>query len=748
MTTQRKIVSIAAIGTLIYVIVLLLEGCNPPKEKKEIRPPDKVSAPTFVGASTCQSCHAKEFKDWEQSDHFRAMQEPRDSTVLGDFNNAVFTADGVTNRFFRKDGKFYINTQGDDGKNHDYEVLYTFGYFPLQQYLIAFPGGRMQATRASWDSRTKKWFHQYPKQKLDHKDWLHWTGNGQNWNTMCASCHSTNLQKNYDFAKDAYNTTWKDINVACESCHGPASKHVSFVKSDDYKNGQRIRNYGLAYAHDTIPIQQLNTCAPCHARKTDLSQQVSRSGEILQDMIPQVISNEFYFADGQIREEDYEYGSFAQNKMFHNNIRCSNCHNPHSGKLLKTGNDLCMSCHKPKYNTKEHHFHTVNTEGAQCISCHMPSKTFMGNDLRRDHSFRVPRPDQSVVFETPNTCSSCHKDKPPAWAADAVRKWYGPSRAYHFSDDLLPGSQLNDKSEKHLIKLLRDTLQPEIARATSAQYLGNFITQPAADALIASLQDAKALVRYHALRSLEHFPARIWEQKAAQGLSDNVRAVRIAASDLYHRIPPDKIPSSARSAYAAADGENRRFLQYQTDFAVGNVMFADYHLQGNDQMNAIVYYVRGLKKDSMMNYARLNLSAAYNSVGKNQEALKTLKEAAIVDPQNDRVFYNMGLLYYELQDIPAAMESFQSAVRLGSENSGLYYNYGLLLQQQGKLKEAEQMLLRGYAVDPRALNINYALTYFYMNQNLPEKARKHGAILQQVDPRNPEYQALFRSLGL
>lgn len=747
MTTQKKIVFSAIVGTIIYTIGLILEGCNPPKDKKELQP-EKVSAPTFVGASTCQSCHAKQFNDWKQSDHFRAMQEPRDSTVLGDFNNAVFTADGVTNRFFKKDGKFYINTQGDDGKNHDYEVLYTFGYFPLQQYLIAFPGGRMQATRASWDSRSNKWFHQYPGQKLHHKDWLHWTGNGQNWNTMCASCHSTHLQKNYDLSKDVFNTTWNDVNVACESCHGPASRHVSFVSSDGYKSGERIKNSGLAYGHDTIPVQQLNTCAPCHARKTDLSQEMSRSGEILQDMIPQVISNEFYFADGQINEEDYEYGSFTQSKMFHNNVRCSNCHNPHSGKLLKTGNDLCMSCHKPRYNTKEHHFHTVNTEGAECISCHMPTKTFMGNDIRRDHSFRVPRPDQSVVYETPNTCTNCHKGKSAAWAADAIRKRYGPNRAYHFSDDLLPGSEMTEKSEKPLLRLLRDTLQPEIARATAAHYLRNVQTQLTFDALINALQDKKALVRYHALRSLESYPAPMWDQKAVQNLTDRTRAVRIAAADLYHRIPPDKIPAASRTAFDAADGENLRFLRNQTDFAVGNVMLADYHLQAGDQVNAIVYYVRGLKKDSLMNYARLNLSAAYNAVGKNAEALSTLKEAGVIDPQNDRVFYNMGLLFYELKDIPAAAENFKKAVRLGSDNPGLYYNYGLLLQQQGKLKETEQILLKGFSLNPQAININYALAYFYANQNSPEKARRHAALLQRADPQNPEYQALFRSLGL
>jgi len=231
-------------------------------------------------------------------------------------------------------------------------------------------------------------------------------------------------------------------------------------------------------------------------------------------------------------------------------------------------------------------------------------------------------------------------------------------------------------------------------------------------------------------------------------LTDKVRAVRIAAADLFHRLPPEAIPTAAKGAYLAADTENKKYLQYQTDFAVGNVMLADYELQSGDQVNAILHYVRGLKKDSLMNYARLNLSAAYSSVGKNPEALKTLREAAAIDQSNDRIFYNLGLLYYELQDIPAALTSFDKATRLGSTNPGVYYNYGLLLQQQERLKEAEQILLKGYALSPSATNVNYALAYLYLSEKLPQKARPHALVLQKIDPSNPDYQQLFRSLGL
>jgi tetratricopeptide (TPR) repeat protein len=439
---------------------------------------------------------------------------------------------------------------------------------------------------------------------------------------------------------------------------------------------------------------------------------------------------------------------FTQSKMFHKEVRCSNCHNAHSGKRLAEGNALCMSCHEPKYNTEAHHFHKINTEGAQCISCHMPVKTYMGNDHRRDHSFRIPRPDQSIVWDTPNACTGCHQEKSNKWAAEAVKKWYGPTRAYHFSDDLLPGSELTDKSESHLLKLLSDITQPEIARGTAAYYLGSIQTPGSVNGLLNALDDKKPLVRYHAIRALENFQPDWWIQKAIAALSDNVRAVRIAAADLFHRLPAESIPTSARNAYQAANAENKKYLQYQTDFAVGNVMLADYELQENDHLNAIAHYIRGLEKDSLMNYARLNLSAAYNIAGKNEEALKTLNDAATIDPKNPRVFYNLALLQYEIGNTDAAMENFQRAIKVGSNDAGVYYNYGLLLQQQGKIKEAEQILLKGVSTNPQAANIHYALSYLYINQGQTQKARTYAEKLRRIDPNNPEYQGLYRSVGL
>ena len=225
---KKQSVFIVSIIVFIFSGSLLFENCTPKNKSTTIL----SDSTAFVGSKTCQSCHAKEYQDWQISDHFKAMEAPNDSTVLGNFNDQVLKADGVNSKFFKKDGNYFINTQGEDGLNHDYKVKYTFGYFPLQQYLIEFPGGRLQSTRASWDSRDKKWFHQYAQQNIPSHDWLHWTGNGQNWNTMCASCHSTNLQKNYDIETDAYKTSFHEINVSCESCHGAGKSHVDYINTD------------------------------------------------------------------------------------------------------------------------------------------------------------------------------------------------------------------------------------------------------------------------------------------------------------------------------------------------------------------------------------------------------------------------------------------------------------------------------------------------------------------------------------
>ena len=745
MLTKQFLV-ILSLLILMFSGAVLIENCSPKQQKTAIA----ADSTAYVGSATCKTCHAKEYADWQLSDHQKAMSLPTDSVVLGNFNNSSFTADGVTSHFFKKDGKFFINTQGPDGLSHDYQVKYTFGYFPLQQYLVDFPGGRMQATRLSWDSRLHKWFNQYAGQVIQPNDWLHWTGNGQNWNTMCASCHSTNLQKNYNPETDTYHTTFNEINVSCESCHGAGKSHIDYINTD-YKSGNKIAGSLIKIASGTEQIAQINNCAPCHVRAASVSANAFNpsvhSGELMEDMIPEIPSIDHYYADGQANDEDYTYTSFAESKMFSRGVKCSNCHNPHSGHIVLTGNMVCLQCHAKTYDAPTHTFHRTGSTGAECKNCHMPGKVYMGNDLRYDHTFRVPRPDLSVQYSTPNACNNCHKNQTAKWAADAVVKWYGPARKYHFAEDLIPGSKTDNQAEAHLLKLLGDTAVPSIIHATAAHYLNNFSDNKSTGALLKCLQDKDAQVRYRALKSLADFPAATWLNVAGNLLTDPVKSVRIAAAELYSNLPNDQVPAAIYPAFSNAKQEMEHYLFYQADFAIGNVMIGDYYLKQKNYTGAEQYYLRALKKDAAMNYVRLNLSAAYNNMNKNKEALHILLEAQKTDPKNDRVYFNLGLLYNELNNTKEAANSFEKAMALHTANPRVYYNYGLLTEQHGDFPKAEAAFLKGLAISPEDGGLNYALALLYVQTHRKEKALQPVTILKRIGPNNPDYQQLFSMFG-
>ncbi|MCB9028378.1 MAG: hypothetical protein H6545_04575 [Bacteroidales bacterium] len=190
----------------------------------------RAQGPSFTGAATCIECHKREYDLWKGSHHDLAMATATDSTVLGDFNNFEFMHRGEVHRFFRRGEKYFVSTEGATGTFEDFEVTHTFGYTPLQQYLVPFEGGRLQCLPIAWDTERKRWFHLgdtiYTDEEVRPGNWLHWTRQAQNWNGMCADCHSTNLKKNYDPVTKTYNTTWSEIDVSCEACHGPASEHL------------------------------------------------------------------------------------------------------------------------------------------------------------------------------------------------------------------------------------------------------------------------------------------------------------------------------------------------------------------------------------------------------------------------------------------------------------------------------------------------------------------------------------------
>jgi predicted CXXCH cytochrome family protein len=396
---RRKLLSLAIGGTVIVVsslIGLLVARARSVKDATDAPPPAH-----YVGTNTCGSCHSHQLADWKGSQHQAAMAEADARHVKGDFNDAELTYAGTTSRFFKRDGKFLVRTDGPDGRLADFEIKYTFGVEPLQQYLVEFADGRLQALSIAWDTRPKekggqRWFHLYPREQIRSGDELHWTHPAQNWNNTCADCHSTAVRKNYDAASNRFHTSWAEISVGCEACHGPGSRHIAWAASPRASRSPSDSALGLTTrlterhrvtwsvsavtgnATRSAPRatgREIEACAQCHSRRSQIADGYEPGKSLFDFYRPALLTRPTYYADGQQRDEVYTWGSFLQSRMYARGVTCSDCHNPHTGKVRASGNNLCASCHLPaKYDTPTHHHHAPTGAGASCVSCHMPPR--------------------------------------------------------------------------------------------------------------------------------------------------------------------------------------------------------------------------------------------------------------------------------------------------------------------------------------------------------------------------------------
>ncbi|MEN8006114.1 MAG: tetratricopeptide repeat protein [Candidatus Krumholzibacteriota bacterium] len=646
-----QILGLAALAAIVLLIpvYVLRQGRAP-------APPTVAGEPTFVGRNECRSCHETEFQSWLNSDHDKAMDVAADSTVLGDFDDAVFSDKGVTSRFFRRDGRFFVHTAGPGGKMGDFEITHTFGHEPLQQYLVPFPGGRFQCLTIAWDTDEGRWFNLYPDTEIPHDDWLSWTGGGQNWNGMCAECHSTDLKKGYDPDTKSFNTTWFEIDVSCEACHGPGSDHVEWARIQPMARPE-VEEYGLAVATGDLAVAEfVNLCAPCHARRVILGDYDHADPHLLENMVPTTLDQGLYHADGQILEEVYVYGSFVQSKMFANDVSCRDCHDSHSLKLRFDGNDLCLQCHLSEtYDSYDHHFHKKvhegkPSDGALCVKCHMPEQPYMVIDERADHSLRVPRPDLSLTTGSPNACNTadCHGDKSVAWSVEHYEKWYGLARKPHYGTALAAGREGTPAARDDLIRLAGDMLYPGMVRATALSLLPNYPSPESTAAFARALADEDALVRYTAVNNASAATGQEFVDLLAPLLFDPVGSVRIMAASRLADAPDEMLKPYQQEALAKSLAEYEEAMAYSLDFPFAGFNLGNLYARLGDAGKAEAFYRTAIDIDGLFIPARANLAILLNSLGRNEEAEAQFRAALDAEPEAYDLAYSLGLLLGEM----------------------------------------------------------------------------------------------------
>jgi tetratricopeptide (TPR) repeat protein len=735
------------------------------------------SAPEFVGRAVCASCHGAEAAAWQGSHHDKAMQEANEQTVLGNFSNVSLTHYGVTSTFYRKDGKFLVRTDGPDGKLQDYEIVYTFGVYPLQQYLVAFPGGRYQPLPLAWDSRPaaeggQRWFHLYQHEAVPAGDALHWTGMNQNWNFMCADCHSTNLQRNFDPATNSYHTTWSEIDVSCEACHGPGSRHEAWAKSpvtvpDDGKEslvalladnggGRWVLNSALGTATRTAARSsnaEIETCGLCHSRRYEIAARFAYGHPLLDSAMPSLLAEGLYFPDGQLQEEDYEYGSFLQSKMFAMGVTCSDCHDPHSLKLRAPGNQVCGQCHLPaKFDVDAHSHHKAGSAGSQCANCHMPARTYMVIDARRDHAIRIPRPDLSVALGTPNACNNCHTDHAPQWAADQISAWFGPNRrsGSHYGTVIAAGRAGAPGADAALAALAIDGTQPAMVRATALSLLPQFAADIGPEeikAYLGGLQDKDALVRQAAVDAMAPFALDQRVSKVVPLLTDPVKAVRIAAARALAGVPAANLTPEQQAALDRAAAELLAAEDANAERPEAQLSIGSFQAQRGNYAEAEVAYRAGLRLDPKSTPVMVNLADLYWQMNRETEAEQLLRQAIATDPGYAPAYHALGLLLARAHDIANALPALQKAAMLAPLNARYAYVYAVALNSVGQAGNALEILKWANGQHPADVDILTTLVTVLRDTGDRAAAVAYAQKLVGVAPNDDQAKALLESLG-
>ena len=731
---------------------------------------------SYVGSRACSACHEQAYRAWTSSHHDLAMQEATQKSVLGDFDNATFTAFGVTSRFFKKDGDFYVNTEGPDGELWDYKIDYTFGVYPLQQYLIAFPRGRYQTLGVAWDTRPEsqggqRWFHLYPDEHIAPGDILHWTGINQNWNYMCADCHSTHLRRNFDFGSNRYKTTWSEIDVSCEACHGAGSKHVAWARShkaggtshessigfelmfDERKDVRWTLKEGTATAtRSTSPAafrSELEACGRCHARRSPLGD-ATEDGERLLDIYRVALLTEnLYHVDGQIKDEVYVYGSFLQSKMYQAGVSCSDCHDPHSLKLRAEGNTLCTRCHRSEtFDTKDHHFHATGKAGSWCVDCHAPEKMYMVVDPRRDHSFRVPRPDLSLKLGVPNACSSCHEDETVQWAADRVTEWHGAGkkRVPHFGESLAAGRAGEPAAQTQLVRIALDDSYPAIVRATVLEMLGQHLDRDSFTAVQQGLRDDDPLVRLSALGATGRLNPRDRIRFVFPLLEDPVRAVRLESTRLLASVPLGALPTELRNNLDTAFKDYESSLREIADRPETLMTLGNFYRDRGDNERADAAYQEAMTRHPWFGPAYVNLADLYRSQGQDKQGEKILLTALRTIPKQANIHHAYGLLLVRSQRYAEATKYLKRAAELHPDNARYSYVYALASQKTGDVENAIATLVTAHDRHPNNREILFALATMSRDRGDLKGAERYARELVALSPADPEFLKLLKSL--
>jgi len=720
---------------MLALACLCAAGCRPASS-----PPNG-----YVGPGSCRECHADAYALWTKSHHGLAERPLRPELDQAAFvPPRAFLHGSQTTKVEATNGSYFITSLGLSGRPETHRVERVLGSDPLRQFLTAAPGGRWQTLEAAYDPNRKEWFDVFGSEDRQPGEWGHWTGRGMNWNSMCAACHNTRLQKNYDAATDSYHTTMKEGSVSCEACHGPLQAHV------DWQRQPRNRGRLDPTMPQRTPAQIMDMCAACHARRADLTGDF-KPGDAFFDHYDLTIvdHSELFYPDGQIHDEDYEFTAFLGSKMHQAGVTCLDCH-PRSLHMPRPqGNGVCLRCHAtgerhaPLIQPEAHSHHAAGGAGDECIGCHMPVTVYMQRHPRHDHGFTIPDPLLTKKTGIPNACNRCHKDKDADWSLAAVEQWYGAKmeRPARLRAEWLALARQGDVSARGpLLAILNDETNA-YWQAVAAGLLDQWAGDPAVrDGLAKALTHPHPLVRATAVRSLEPLAEETGSTLAGEFrklLADPSRNVRLAAAwalraELDTNSPPGR--------------ELLHFLDFNADQPSGQMQQGAFYFARGDLAAALEHFQRAAAWDTNSAPLHREFAVALSAANRPAEAIEQLTAACRLAPREASYDYELGLAYNEAGDLPHAIEWLEAAVKLDAGNDRAWYNLGLARNAAGQIGPALEALNRAQSVAPNDARIPYASATILARAGRVAEAKAAAQRALTLQPDLVEAAQLLRSL--
>lgn len=695
-------------------------------------------------ARACATCHEEQFEKWQRSQHAwanRLVSVEKDGAA---FTPARMLVNGSFVTHLHEQGnRFEFVSSGPDGISH-HQPEAVIGIEPLRQYLVPFPGGRLQVVDVSYDPHSNKWFNAFGDEDRQPHEWGFWKNRSMNWNSRCAFCHMTGFEKNYDPDADTYASTWDEMGVSCAQCHGAG------VETDEglMLEACRVSSVeGTEHARRSTLDTQLHNCASCHARREELTG-AFKAGDNFHDhfLLALIDQPGVYYPDGQVREENFEYGSFAMSRMHHKGVTCMDCHDPHSGELVAPAqnNALCLTCHAPPgqrdakvIDLMTHSHHPPGTPGDTCIECHMPTTTYMTRDPRRDHGFTSPDPTLTKELGIPNACTRCHVDKDADWAIEWTEQWYGEKmdRRSRRRARLIVRAQNGDASVVQ--ELLRFAAEEEIAlwRASLISLLSPWVYEDEVRQFAADeLRHVEPIVRAAAVRALAPVTDAQDQLKAMR--KDPVRAVRVQAA--WSTMNP-------REEESRSNQEVLNWLRRICDEPTGAIRMGQKALADGSPAEAEEWMRKAVDWDPSA-YTHHMLGRVLHARGNIDGAIDEISQAAELDPEGVDYPYALALLYAEQGETRHSLLHLKRTVELAPNLGRAWYNLGLAHAQLEELDMAIASLQKAEELSPGSPELPYARATIHLRQDNREAAQQAAKKALVISPNYPPARALLEQL--